>query len=77
MTVRRHTVREVSMRRLLRIMLPVLVLLAAVPAHAGLLGIHPGFKVGLTVAKRDDLLIAAEAGAQGGNGTCKGASREW
>lgn len=42
------------MRRLLPSLVVSLSLLAAAPAFAGLVGVHPGFKVGLSVANFDE-----------------------
>ena len=49
------------MRRLVFVLIPVLTLVTlAAPSHAGLLGIHPGFKAGLTVSNFDANVSSAQ-----------------
>ena len=49
------------MRRLVFRWIPVLALVTlAAPSHAGLLGIHPGFKAGLTVSNFDENISNAQ-----------------
>ena len=48
------------MRRLVSVLAVAVSLVAAVPAFAGLIGIHPGFKVGLAVSNFDENISSAE-----------------